>query len=119
MAELRASENELTTVDLASYGILPEQPKGPQLVKGPEPQHLDRAAALSEPTPLISGPELGNLRSQESGPHTDFVDEACETVEHDDKQVVSVMHQLAEGRADEQPGLEKPGEQGDDTSTDD
>jgi hypothetical protein len=36
MAELlKTKEAELTTADLANYGIAQKQPDGPQLVKGP------------------------------------------------------------------------------------
>ena len=34
MAEPKRKEEELTTADLASYGISPKQPDGPKLVKG-------------------------------------------------------------------------------------
>ena len=37
MAELlKTKEEELTTADLASYGIAQKQPDGPKLVKGQE-----------------------------------------------------------------------------------
>jgi hypothetical protein len=54
MAELlKTKEGELTTAELASYGISPKQPEGPKLVKGHEPETLDEAAAaaVSEPMP--------------------------------------------------------------------
>jgi hypothetical protein len=55
MAEvLKTKEAELTTADLASYGIPPKQPEGPKLVKGQEPETLDKAAAVSKPMPLCS-----------------------------------------------------------------
>jgi len=57
MAELlktREREAELTTADLASYGIPPKQPEGPKLVKGQEPETPDKAAADSKPMPLCS-----------------------------------------------------------------
>jgi hypothetical protein len=50
MAESKIKEGELTTAELASYGIPPKQPDGPKLVKGQEPDTLDRADAVSEPT---------------------------------------------------------------------
>ena len=55
MAErLKTREAELTTADLASYGIPPKQPEGPKLVKGQEAETLDKAAAVSKPLPLCS-----------------------------------------------------------------
>jgi len=55
MAELlKTREAELTTADLASYGIPPKHPEGPKLVKGQEPETLDKAAAVSKPMPLRS-----------------------------------------------------------------
>ena len=55
MAELlNTKEAELTTADLARYGIPPKQPEGSKLVKGQEPQTLDKAAAVSKPMPLCS-----------------------------------------------------------------
>jgi hypothetical protein len=36
MAELKMKEEELTTSELASYGIPPKQPDGPRLVKSQE-----------------------------------------------------------------------------------
>ncbi|MGA2001636.1 MAG: hypothetical protein ABSG52_16760 [Terriglobales bacterium] len=46
MAELKTREGELTTADLAKYGISPKQPDGPKLVKGQEPETLDKVAAV-------------------------------------------------------------------------
>ncbi len=51
MAELKRKEEELTTAELASYGIAQKQPDGPKLVKGQEPETLDSAPAGSEPMP--------------------------------------------------------------------
>jgi hypothetical protein len=51
---LKTKEADLTTADLASYGIPPKQPEGPKLVKGQEPETLDKAAAVSKPMPLCS-----------------------------------------------------------------
>ena len=48
MDELKTKEGELTTADLASHGIAQEQPKGPKLVKGQEPEALDRAQRPSQ-----------------------------------------------------------------------
>jgi hypothetical protein len=50
MAE-RKTRKGLTEADLASYGFTPKQPDGPKLVKGQEPETLDRAAAVPEPMP--------------------------------------------------------------------
>ena len=120
MAELlKTREEELTTAELASYGAAQKQPDGPKLVKGQEPETLDRAAAVSEPTPLFSEPEMGDFRSQWSKLQTGFVDEPRRTVEDADKLVASVMQRLAEGFANERSGLEKQWDRGDNVSTED
>ena len=116
MAEVKAREGELTTADLASHGIRPRQLDGPKLVKG-ELETLDRAAAVSEPTPLFSESEMGYFRSQWSELQTGFVDEPRRTVEDADKLVVSVMQRLSEGFANERSGLEKQWDRGDNVST--
>jgi hypothetical protein len=116
MAELKAKEGELTTADLASYGIQLKHLDGPKLVKS-EPETLDRAAAVSEPTPLFSESEMGDFRSQWSKLQTGFVDEPRRTVEDADKLVASVMQRLAEGFANERSGLEKQWDRGDNVST--
>jgi len=51
MAERKRKKGKLTAADLASYGITPMQPDKPELVKGQEPETLDKAAAVSEPMP--------------------------------------------------------------------
>jgi hypothetical protein len=119
MAELKIKEGDLTTAELASYGIPPKQPEGPKLVKGPEPEILDRAAAVSEPMPLFSESEMGDFRSQWSKIQTGFVDEPRRTVEDADKLVAAVMQRLAEGFANERSGLEKQWDRGDNVSTED
>ena len=82
MAELlKTKEAELTTADLASYGITAKHPDGPKLVKGQEPETLDRVAAVSEPMPLFSESEMGEFRSRWSKIQTAFVDEPRRTVE--------------------------------------
>jgi hypothetical protein len=101
MGELKTKEGELTTAELATYGIPPEQTDGPQLVKGPQPETLDRAAAVSEPMPLFSESEMGDFRSQWGHIQTGFVDEPRRTVEDADKLVAAVMQRLAEGFANE------------------
>jgi hypothetical protein len=116
MAELKAREGELTTADLASYGIQLKHLDGPKLVKS-APETLNRAAAVSEPTPLFSESEMGDFRSQWSKLQTGFVDEPRRTVEDADKLVASVMQRLAEGFANERSGLEKQWDRGDNVST--
>jgi hypothetical protein len=37
MAELKTREQELTTANLANYGIAPKQTEAPKLVKGQDP----------------------------------------------------------------------------------
>src|ERR1700732_3955045 len=118
MAEQKRIE-ELPTAEFASYGIPPKQPDGPKLVKGQEPETLDRAGAVSEPMPLFSEPEMGDFRSQWSKLQTGFVDEPRRTVEDADKLVASVMQRLAEGFANERSGLEKQWDSGDNVSTED
>ena len=120
MAELlKTKEAELTTADLASYGITQEHPDGPNLVKGQEPETLDRVAAVSEPMPLFSELEMGEFRSRWSKIQTAFVDEPHRTVEDADKLVAAVMQRLAEGFSNERSGLEKQWDRGDNVSTED
>jgi hypothetical protein len=119
MAELKRIEEELPTAEFASYGIPPKQPEGPKLVKGQEPETLDKAVAASEPMPLFSESEMGDFRSQWSKIQTGFVDEPRRTVEDADKLVAAVMQRLAEGFANERSGLEKQWDRGDDVSTED
>jgi hypothetical protein len=120
MAELlNTKEAELTTADLASYGITQKQPDAPKLVKAQERAPLDGVAAVSEPMPLFSESEMGEFRSQWSKVQTGFVDEPRRTVEDADKLVAAVMQQLADGFADERSGLEKQWDRGDNVSTED
>ena len=120
MAELlKTKEDELTTADLASYGIAQKQPDGPKLVKVQETGTLDKTAVVSKPLPLFSESEMGDFRSQWSKVQTGFVDEPRRTVEEADKLVAAVMQRLAEGFANERSGLEKQWESGDNVSTED
>jgi hypothetical protein len=118
MAELKRKE-ELTTAELASYGVAQKQPDGPKLVKGQEPETPDKAAAASKPMPLFSESEMGDFRSQWSSLQTGFVDEPRRAVEGADKLVAAVMQRLAEGFANERSGLEKQWDRGDNVSTED
>ena len=118
MAELlKTKEEELTTAELAGYGIEQKLPDGPKLVKGQEAETLDKPAAVSKR--LFSDSELGDFRSQWSKVQTGFVDEPRRTVEEADKLVAAVMQKLAEGFANERSGLEKKWESGDNVSTED
>jgi hypothetical protein len=119
MAELKRKEEELTTAELARDGNPSKQPEGPKLVKGQEPETLDKAVAASEPMPLFSESEMGDFRSQWSKIQTGFVDEPRRTVEDADKLVAAVMQRLAEGFANERSGLEKQWDRGDNVSTED
>jgi hypothetical protein len=119
MAELKRLEEERPTTELVSDDIPPKQPDGPKLVKGQEPNPLDRAAAVSEPMPLFSEPEMVDFRSQWSKLQTGFVDEPRRTVEDADKLVAAVMQRLAEGFANERSGLDKQWDSGDNVSTED
>ena len=89
MAELKRKEEELTTAELASYGIAQKQPDGPKLVKGQAPATLDSAPTGSESMPLFSESEMGDFRSQWSKIQTGFVDEPRQTVEGADKLVAA------------------------------
>jgi hypothetical protein len=119
MAELKTKEGELTTADLARYGIPPKQPDKPVLVKVQEPETLAKVAAVPGPMPLFSESEMKDFRSQWSNLQTGFVDEPRQTVEGADKLVAAVMQRLAEGFANERSGLEKQWDRGDDVSTED
>jgi hypothetical protein len=119
MAELNRKEGELTTADLAGYGAVQKQPDGPKVVKAPEPETPQRAAAVSAPMPLFSVAELAAFRSEWSKVQTGFVDEPRQTVAEADKLVASVMQRLAEGFANERSGLEKQWDRGDNVSTED
>jgi hypothetical protein len=120
MAELlKSEEEELTTAELAGYGVSQKQPDGPKLVKGQEPETLDKANAVSKPMPLFSESEMGDFRSRWSKVQTGFVDEPRSTVEEADKLVAAVMQRLAEGFANERSGLEKQWDSGDNVSTED
>lgn len=119
MSEPKKKEGALTTADLAAYGIPPEQPDGPKLVKGQEPETLVAAPAASEPMPLFAASEMADFRSQWSNLQTGFVDEPRRAVESADKLVAAVMQRLAEGFANERSGLEKQWSRGDNVSTED
>ena len=119
MADLKRKEEELTTAELASYGIPKKQPDGPKLVTGQGPETLDRVPAVSEPMPLFSALEMEDFRSQWNKIQTGFVDEPRRTVEGADKLVAAVMQRLAEGFANERSGLQKQWESGDNVSTED
>jgi hypothetical protein len=119
MAEPKRIDEDISTVDLASYGIPAEQPEKPKLVKVPDPKPLESAAAFSKPMPLFSESEMGDFRSQWSKVQTGFVDEPRRTVEGADKLVAAVMQRLAEGFANERSGLERQWDSGDNVSTED
>lgn len=120
MAELlKTKEEELTTEELAAYGIPENQPEGPKLVKVQEPETLDKAVSISKPMPLFSESEMEDFRSQWSKVQTGFVDEPRRTVKDADKLVAAVMQRLAEVFANERSGLEKQWDRGDDVSTED
>jgi hypothetical protein len=52
MAELKRIEEEFPTAEVARDSNSPKQPEGPKLVKGQEPETLDKAAAISKPMRL-------------------------------------------------------------------
>jgi hypothetical protein len=109
MTKLKRIEVELPTAELASYDIPSKQQEG---------ETLNRLAAVSEPIPSFSEPEMRRFRSQWSKLQTGFVDEPYRTVEDADKLVAAVMR-LAEGFADEGAGLEKQWDRNDQLSTED
>ena len=119
MAELKRVEEEFPKTELARDSNLSKQPEGPKLVKGQEPETLDKAAAVSKPMPLFSESEMGDFRSQWSKVQTGFVDEPRRTVEDADKLVAAVMQRLEQGFANERSGLEKRWDSGDNISTED
>jgi hypothetical protein len=119
MAEVKRIDEEMSTAELASYGIPAKQPDRPKLVKSQEPETLDRGVAVSEPLPLFSESEMGDFRMQWSKLQTGFVDEPRRTVEGADQLVTAVMQRLAEGFANERSGLEKQWDSGDNVSTED
>jgi hypothetical protein len=119
MAELKRIEEELPSSELANDDIPARQPEGPKLVKAPQPETLDKGAAVSEPMPLFSESEMGDFRSQWGHIQTGFVDEPRRTVEDADKLVAAVMQRLAEGFANERSGLEKQWDSRDNVSTED
>jgi hypothetical protein len=118
MDELKTNEGELTTADLARNGAA-KQSNGLELVKGEEPESLNRAVAVSAPVPLFSESEMGEFRSQWSKIQSCFVNEPRGTVKDADKLVAAVMQRLAEGFANERSGLEKQWDRGDNVSTED
>jgi len=119
MAELKRIDEEVPTAELASAPFPAKEPEGPKLVKGQEPETLDKAAAISKPMPLFSESEMGEFRSQWSKVQTGFVDEPRRTVKEADRLVAAVMQRLAEGFANERSALERQWESGDNVSTED
>jgi hypothetical protein len=118
MAELRRIDENISTAELASYGIPARQPEKPKLVKSPE-SNPPESAVVSKPMPLFSESEMGDFRSQWSRVQTGFVGEPRRTVEEADKLVAAVMQRLAEGFANERSGLEQQWDRGDSVSTED
>ena len=119
MTELGTAHEELTTGDLPSYAISPEETDGPKLVVATELKAMDRAVAVAAPMPLFSESEMGDFRSQWGHIQSGFVDEPRRTVEDADTLVAAVMQRLAEGFANERSGLEKQWDGGDNVSTED
>ena len=58
MAELKEKEEELATTRLANDGNVQRQPGGPKLEEAQEPDALQRAFLVLEPTALFSEPEM-------------------------------------------------------------
>jgi len=117
MAELKSVTEEVSIAELASFGIPPKQVERPTLVKGHEPETLNRPAATVEPYPLFSEAEMRDFRSQWNSVQTGFVDEPRCAVQGADKLVAAVMQQLADGFANERSRLDKQWDQGENVST--
>ncbi|HUX45653.1 MAG TPA: hypothetical protein VMV57_12955 [Terracidiphilus sp.] len=118
MNELQTIEEVFTAANLARNEA-PKQFNEFKLVKGQEPQVIDRAKAVATPMPLFSASEMEEFRSQWTRIQTCFVDEPRGTVKDADKLVAAVMQRLAEGFANERSGLEKQWDRGDNVSTED
>jgi hypothetical protein len=118
MAEPKRTDENISTAELASYGIPAKQPEKPILVRSPELKPPE-SPVISKPMPLFSESEMGDFRSQWSKVQTGFVDEPRRTVEEADKLVAAAMQRLAEGFANERSGLEKQWDRGDNVSTED
>ncbi len=119
MAAPKAKKGRLTDADLASFGISPKQPDGPQVMEVQEPETRGRAATVLEPRPLFSELEMRDFRSQWSNLQIGFVDEPRRTVEDADKLVAVVMQRLTKVFTDERSSLEKQWDRGDSVSTED
>ena len=65
MAEPKKKKGKLTPADLASYGILPGQPEGPELPKGQGSEALDTALVV-EKDPPVCGDERENPSLQDT-----------------------------------------------------
>jgi hypothetical protein len=64
MAELlKTKKRSLRRPTWLAYGIPPNRPEGPKLVKGRETETLDNATAVPKPTPLFSESEMGDFRA--------------------------------------------------------
>jgi hypothetical protein len=110
MAELQTSAHELTTADLAGPLDTQRPPDVPKLVKGQQPETVEKAAAsASKPTPLFSESEMREFRSRWSDIQTGFVDEPRRTVEDADKLVASVMQRPREGSRTSDRGWKSSG----------
>lgn len=121
MAEQKTNEDELSTAELAAYGILPKPPEGLALMKGIGqgiPEKV-KEVVIQEHMPLFSESEAGDFRSQWSDIQTGFVDGPQRTVENADKLVATVMQRLEESFAHERSGLEKQWDSGNSVSTED
>jgi hypothetical protein len=121
MAALKIKDDELSTAELAAYGIMPQESDKQTLVKSlePEPYGPEPATATSESMPLFSESEMADFRSQWSTVQTGFVDQPRRTVEDADKLVSALLRRLAEGFANQRSGLEKQWDRGDNVSTED
>jgi hypothetical protein len=77
-------------------------------------QHTAGGAA-----PLLSEPEIGDLRSRWNNIQAEFVDEPRQAVAQADQLVAIAIERLADGFAKERASLEKQWESGKDASTED
>jgi hypothetical protein len=144
MAELKRSDKELTTADLAGRSEkMRESEDRPQLVRNPpqsERAPVSRpnqnppiasdtgtpaqtrpplASETNQPTALFAESEVGDFRARWSNIQAAFVDEPRHAVEDADNLVASLMKKLAEGFANERSRLESQWDRGDNVSTED
>jgi hypothetical protein len=130
MGEPNRVDDQLTTADLTKRTQTREDAQSaegnekrlvdrPQLVQNEAEAAQPSEQELDATTPLLSGPQITDLRSRWSDIQAAFVDEPRRAVETADQLVATAMQRLAEGFAKERESLEKQWDQGDSVSTED